>query len=105
MQVISMSEAGKKEKGVRVVVGMRGGVDSSVTAAILLEKGYEVIGVTMRIWQCDQEDERETACCSINAVNDARKVAEKLGIPFYVMDFRENFTDKVINYFTCEYLR
>lgn len=100
-----MSEASKIEKGVRVVVGMSGGVDSSVAAAILQEQGYEVIGVTMRVWQCGQEDERETACCSINAVNDARRVAEKLGIPFYVMDFRENFADKVINYFTSEYLR
>lgn len=100
-----MLENRKYVKGSRVVVGMSGGVDSSVAAALLLEEGYEVIGVTMRIWQCDQEDERETACCSINAVHDARRVAEKLGIPFYVMDFRDEFTDKVISYFTSEYLQ
>ncbi len=89
----------------RVVVGMSGGVDSSVAAALLRDEGYEVIGVTMRIWQCNAEDERETACCSLSAVHDATRVAEKLGIPFYVLDFRESFNAKVIDYFTAEYLQ
>lgn len=100
-----MAEDKKSDKKARVVVGMSGGVDSSVAAALLQEAGYEVIGVTMRIWQCDQEDERPTACCSLNAVNDARRVAEQLGIAFYVMDFRESFNEKVISYFTSEYMR
>lgn len=100
-----MLEKKKYEKDGRIVIGMSGGVDSSVAAALLLEEGYEVIGVTMRIWQCDQEDTREKACCSMTAVDDARRVAEKLGIPFYVMDFRDEFTAQVINYFTSEYLR
>lgn len=89
----------------KVIVAMSGGVDSSVAAAILLEQGYEVIGVTMQIWQRDQEDERSGGCCSLSAVNDARRVADRLGIAYYVMNFRDLFAEKVIDYFTNEYLR
>lgn len=103
--MIDVLENRKTEKGARIVVGMSGGVDSSVTAALLLEEGYEVIGVTMRIWECGGEDEREKACCSSEAVNDARRAAERLKIPFYVLDFRDEFNERVINYFTSEYLR
>lgn len=92
-------------KDKRVIVAMSGGVDSSVTAALLQEEGYEVIGVTMQIWQREQDDDREGGCCSLAAVNDARRVAEKLGIPFYVMNFRDLFAEKVIEYFTAEYLQ
>lgn len=88
-----------------MLVGMSGGVDSSVAAGLLLEQGYEVIGVTMRIWQCEEEDARVKSCCSLAAVDDARKVAETLNIPFYVMDFRDVFQDKVIADFVGEYLR
>lgn len=87
----------------RVVIGMSGGVDSSVAAALLKEEGYEVMGVNMQIWQSEQEEQE--GCCSLPAVNDARKVAEKLEIPFYVMDFKELFQEKVVNYFTEEYLK
>ncbi len=90
----------------KVMIGMSGGVDSSVAAAILLEKGYEVIGVTMQIWP-DMEEERlktEGGCCSLSAVDDARRVANKLGIPYYVMNFKEVFEKKVIDYFTEEYI-
>lgn len=86
------------------MVGMSGGVDSSVAAALLLEQGYEVIGVTMQIWQ-DGKKEESGSCCSLSAVDDARRVADKLGIPYYVLDFKEIFDDKVIKYFTDEYLR
>lgn len=89
----------------RVIVAMSGGVDSSVAAALLLEEGYDVVGVTMQIWQKDQVDENTGGCCSLSAVNDARRVADKLGIPYYVMNFRDEFEDKVINYFTEEYLQ
>jgi len=91
--------------GKKVLVAMSGGVDSSVTAAILKEKGYDVIGITMQIWSQDREDEETGGCCSLSAINDARKVAYKLGIPFYVLNFRELFEEKVINYFTDEYMR
>lgn len=89
----------------KVVLGMSGGVDSSVAAYLLKEQGYEVIGVTMQIWQDKNPDavEREGGCCSLSAVDDARMVAEKLDIPFYVMNFKDIFKEKVIEYFIEEY--
>ena len=74
----------------KVVVGMSGGVDSSVAALLLKEEGYDVIGVTMQIWQEEDIDtvSREGGCCGLTAVDDARRVAEKLDIPYYVMNFR-----------------
>ena len=91
----------------RVVVAMSGGVDSSIAAALLVELGYEVIGVTMQIWpEMEEEIElREGGCCSVAAVEDARRVANALGIPYYVLNFRENFQEKVIDYFIREYSR
>ena len=89
----------------KVVVGMSGGVDSSVAAYILKEMGYEVIGITMQVWPWDEEfAEHEGGCCSISAVNDARRVADKLGIYYYVMNFQDVFEKKVINYFVDEYV-
>lgn len=91
----------------KVMIGMSGGVDSSVAAAILLDKGYEVFGVTMQIWPDMSEDRQknEGGCCSLSAVDDARRVADKLGIPYYVMNFKDVFQQKVIDYFTDEYIR
>ncbi|WP_058992028.1 tRNA 2-thiouridine(34) synthase MnmA [Sarcina ventriculi] len=89
----------------KVVVGMSGGVDSSVAAYLLKEQGYDVIGVTMQIWQEDKEyEEREGGCCSLSAVDDARRVADKIGIPFYVLNFRDSFKKNVIDYFIDEYM-
>lgn len=86
---------------------MSGGVDSSVAAYLLKEQGYEVIGVTMQIWQ-DEEDacklEDQGGCCGLSAVDDARKVAEELDIPYYVMNFKETFRENVIDYFVDEYI-
>ena len=86
-----------------VVVGMSGGVDSSVTAYLLKEQGYNVVGVTMQIWQGDKESETDS-CCGISAVGDAKRVAARIGIPHYVMNFRDEFKEKVIDYFNKEYL-
>ncbi|MBD5639992.1 tRNA 2-thiouridine(34) synthase MnmA [Clostridium botulinum] len=89
----------------KVLVGMSGGVDSSVAAYLLKEQGYEVIGVTMQIWQDDEEfTEKEGGCCSLSAVADARRVANKIGIPFYVMNFKDAFKRNVIDYFVDEYM-
>lgn len=90
----------------RVVVAMSGGVDSSVAAALLKEQGYDVIGITMQIWPKSQEnpaEENPGGCCSLSAVEDARAVAYELGIPYYVVNFRETFEREVIDYFCHEY--
>lgn len=88
-----------------VVVGMSGGVDSSVAAYLLKEQGYNVIGVTMQIWQDEKDyiEQMENGCCGLSAVDDARRVADFLGIPYYVMNFREEFQKNVIDYFVNEY--
>ena len=90
----------------KVVVGMSGGVDSSVAAYLLKEQGYDVIGATMQIWQ---DEDRETVeesggCCGQSAVDDARRVAQVLDIPYYVMNFKEQFKCRVMDYFVEEYL-
>ena len=92
----------------RVIVGMSGGVDSSVTAGLLAQQGYDVVGVTLNVWpELDGVDEntREDACCALGAVEDARRVADRLGIRYYVVNFREVFEDKVIRDFISEYQR
>jgi len=91
----------------RVVVAMSGGVDSSVAASLLVEQGFEVIGVTMQMWEEDGKTAgaEETGRCSQFAVNDAARVAEKLGIPHMVLNFRALFEAKVVNYFITEYLQ
>ena len=90
----------------KVVVGMSGGVDSSVAAYLLKEQGYDVIGVTMQIWQDEESkiQEENGGCCGLSAVDDARKVAAQIGIPYYVMNFKKDFQEKVIDYFVDEYL-
>lgn len=90
----------------KVVVGMSGGVDSSVAAFLLKEQGYDVVGVTMRLWQ-EEADVMETGkeCCSLSAVEDAKRVAEQIGIPHYVMNFSEDFKTHVVDYFVGEYLK
>ena len=90
----------------KVVVGLSGGVDSSVAAWLLKEQGYDVIGVTMQIWQDEPEliQEENGGCCGLSAVDDARRVAQILDIPYYVMNFKKEFKANVMDYFVDEYL-
>ncbi len=87
----------------RVVVGMSGGVDSSATAALLQEQGYEVIGITLKLWPQDCVSRAEDKCCGPQAVSDARSVCHKLGIPYYLVDESAEFQTRVIQYFADEY--
>lgn len=90
----------------KVAVGMSGGVDSSVAAYLLKEAGYDVIGVTMQVWQ--DEDPFAAAenggCCGLSAVEDARRVADMLNIPYYVLNFKREFKESVIDYFVDSYI-
>lgn len=90
----------------RILVAMSGGIDSSLAAVMLHEEGYEVIGMTMKTWDYASSggNKKETGCCSLDSINDARNVAVQLGFPHYILDIREEFGDYVIDHFTGEYL-
>jgi tRNA-specific 2-thiouridylase len=90
----------------RILVAMSGGIDSSLAAVMLHEEGYEVIGMTMKTWDYASSGgtKKETGCCSLDSINDARNIAVNLGFPHYILDIREEFGDAVINHFTGEYL-
>jgi tRNA-specific 2-thiouridylase len=95
-----MSKKGK------VLMAMSGGIDSSLAAVLLHEQGYEVIGMTMKTWDYTGSggSKKETGCCSLDSINDARNVAVSLGFPHYILDIRSEFGDYVIDHFTNEYL-
>jgi len=91
----------------RIVVAMSGGVDSSVAASVLVRQGYDVIGVTIKTYRYEDvggNEGNESTCCSLDGINDARRVASVLGIPHYVLDFSERFGTEVIDNFVDEYL-
>ncbi|MBF0096787.1 MAG: tRNA 2-thiouridine(34) synthase MnmA [Magnetococcales bacterium] len=87
----------------RVAVAMSGGVDSAVAAALLLQQGYEVIGLTMRLWSGSSGDPTRRSCCSTEDVQDARRVAQTLGIPFYIVDLETEFRQAVVDDFVQSY--
>ena len=89
----------------RVLVAMSGGVDSSVVAGLLKSQGHEVIGVTMKLWEGPNGEMPETGCCTASDSEDARKVAAKLDIPYYVLDYTESFSEKVVDNFIDMYAR
>jgi tRNA-specific 2-thiouridylase len=90
----------------KVLVAMSGGIDSSVTAMMLHEQGYEVIGITMKTWDYESSGsgKKETGCCSLDSINDARNMAVSFGFPHYILDIRGEFGDFIINNFVEEYL-
>jgi tRNA-uridine 2-sulfurtransferase len=90
--------------GERVLVAMSGGVDSSVAAALLVQQGYDVVGATMKLF-CHGEDVPDRPCCSLDSVNDARRVCEQLGVPHYVINLETRFGEDVIDDFVSEYAR
>ena len=103
--MVDLQENGQKQQAKngrpRVVVAMSGGVDSSVAAALLVEEGYEVIGMMMRLWSepgCGPEAPTNR-CCTPDQVADARRVADQLGIPFYVIDVKDYFRRSIVQFF------
>lgn len=86
-----------------IVIAMSGGVDSAVAAALLKEQGHDVIGVTLQIWQETAHETKGAGCCSLGAVEDARRTANRIGIPHYVLNYREPFAEKVIKPFIKDY--
>ena len=91
-----------KKKNKRVLLGMSGGIDSSVTAALLKKRGYDVIGITMQL--VPKETEKQSACCNLSSINDAKRVANQLKIPHYTINIRDDFKQHVIDYFVNEYM-
>ncbi len=88
----------------RVVIAMSGGVDSSVSAAILHRQGYDVIGITMQLWNHGNNDKtRFDSCCSLSDIHDAKIVAHQIGIPHYVVNYEDTFKEQVVQYFADEY--
>ncbi len=96
---------GGKPSDHRVVVAMSGGVDSSVTASLLAESGYEVVGITLQLYDNGKMQGRKGACCAGQDIHDARRVASQIGIPHYVLDYEDRFKEAVIEDFADSYLR
>ncbi|MBV1901355.1 MAG: 7-cyano-7-deazaguanine synthase, partial [Kordiimonadaceae bacterium] len=89
----------------RVVVAMSGGVDSSVTAALLHEEGYDVVGITLQLYDHGVAIQKKGSCCAGQDIHDARRVAEDLGIPHYVLDYENRFKQQVMEEFADSYIK
>ena len=94
----------KAPKDTRVLVAMSGGVDSSVVAAMLSEEGYDVVGVTLQLYDHGAALAKKGACCAGRDIQDARRVAEEMGFPHYVLDYENKFKESVIDEFADAYL-
>ena len=104
-QLIEDMDLGGSPINHRIVVAMSGGVDSSVTAALLVEAGFDVVGLTMQLYDHGKALQKKGACCAGSDINDARQVAQKLQIPHYVLNYESLFQDKVMEDFADSYLR
>ncbi|MGA7788004.1 MAG: tRNA 2-thiouridine(34) synthase MnmA [Xanthobacteraceae bacterium] len=97
-------DIGERPSATRVVVAMSGGVDSSVTAALLADAGYDVVGITLQLYDHGAAMHRKGACCAGRDIHDARAVAERIGIPHYVLDYEDRFKEAVIDRFAASYV-
>jgi tRNA-specific 2-thiouridylase len=102
--LLNALDIAKPPSGTRVVVAMSGGVDSSVVAALLKAQGYEVIGVTLQLYDHGEAVHRAGSCCAGQDIHDARRVAEAIGIPHYVLDYENRFRNEVMERFADSYL-
>ena len=90
----------------KIVIAMSGGVDSSVAAALLKQRGREVVGISLQLWNYSADStERFGTCCSLDDLGDARRVADRVGIPFYILNMEKEFEEEVVDYFVSEYLK
>ncbi|MGL5114595.1 MAG: asparagine synthase-related protein, partial [Beijerinckiaceae bacterium] len=102
--MLNSLDIAKRPSQTRVVVAMSGGVDSSVVAALLKEEGYDVIGVTLQLYDHGQMLQKKGACCAGQDIYDARTVADRIGIPHYVLDYESRFREEVIDRFVDSYV-
>ncbi len=105
---VDQGDKSKTQVTSRVVIAMSGGVDSSVCAALMHEEGFECIGMTMRLWKGEEAEGAscsDKSCCGAESVEDARLVCDTLGIPFFAINFREEFWNEVVSVFAEEYHR
>ncbi len=103
--VETVRDAVRLPAGTRIVAAMSGGVDSTVTAALLARAGYDVVGVTLQLYDHGAAIQKKGACCAGQDIHDARTAAEAIGIPHYVLDYESRFRQQVIEDFADSYLR